>query len=76
MQSFNSSADFTSMLIPKKLFLTKGVGKHKDYLQSFELALRDAGIQHANIVEVSSIILQIVKSFQLKKEKNSSSLAR
>ncbi len=44
------------MLIPKKLFLTKGVGRHKDKLQSFELALRSAGIQHANIVEVSSII--------------------
>ena len=44
------------MLVPKKMFLTKGVGKHRDYLQSFELALRNAGIQHANIVEVSSII--------------------
>ncbi|MCD6572819.1 MAG: pyruvoyl-dependent arginine decarboxylase, partial [Thermoplasmata archaeon] len=30
------------MLIPKKLFLTKGVGRHKDYLQSFESALRNA----------------------------------
>ena len=56
MQSFFIGCDFTNMLIPKKVFLTKGVGKHKDYLQSFELALRDAGIQHANIVEVSSII--------------------
>jgi len=43
-------------LIPTKLFLTKGVGRHKDKLQSFELALRNAGIQHCNLVNVSSII--------------------
>ncbi len=43
-------------MIPKYFFLTKGVGKHKEQLQSFELALRNAGIQHCNIVNVSSII--------------------
>jgi arginine decarboxylase len=43
-------------MIPKYFFLTKGVGKHKDNLQSFELALRDAGIQQCNIVNVSSIV--------------------
>jgi arginine decarboxylase len=37
------------------MFFTKGVGRHKDYLQSFELALRDAGIEKCNIVNVSSI---------------------
>lgn len=42
-------------MIPKKMFLTKGVGVHKDYLQSFELALRNAGIEKCNIVCVSSI---------------------
>jgi len=31
-------------MVPKRLFLTKGVGKHKERLTSFELALRDAGI--------------------------------
>jgi arginine decarboxylase len=36
--------------------LTNGVGKHKEKLQSFELALRDAGIQHCNLVQVSSIV--------------------
>lgn len=41
--------------VPKKVFLTKGVGRHKDYLQSFELALRDAGIEKCNLVMVSSI---------------------
>jgi len=40
---------------PTKIFFTKGVGRHKDYLQSFELALRDAGIEMCNIVTVSSI---------------------
>lgn len=43
-------------MIPKYFFLTKGVGKHKDKLQSFELALRNAGIQHCNLVNVSSIV--------------------
>jgi arginine decarboxylase len=43
-------------MIPKYFFLTKGVGKHREQLQSFELALRDAKIQHLNLVNVSSII--------------------
>lgn len=42
-------------MVPSKIFFTKGVGRHKDYLQSFELALRDAGIQQYNLVSVSSI---------------------
>jgi len=45
-----------STFIPTKYFLTNGVGMHKDRLASFELALRDAGIQHCNLVSVSSII--------------------
>ena len=44
------------MIIPKKIFLTKGVGKHKEKLASFEAALRDAGIAPFNIVRVSSIL--------------------
>jgi arginine decarboxylase len=44
------------MLIPKKVFLTKGTGVHKDKLASFELALRDAGIEKCNLVSVSSIL--------------------
>jgi len=43
-------------MIPKYFFLTKGVGKHKEQLQSFELALRNAGIHYCNIVNVSSIV--------------------
>jgi arginine decarboxylase len=37
------------------MFFTKGVGKHRNNLQSFEIALRDAGIEHLNLVYVSSI---------------------
>ena len=42
-------------LIPRKLFLTRGVGIHKEKLTSFELALREAGIAQFNLVRVSSI---------------------
>lgn len=44
------------MLTPSKIFFTKGVGVHKDRLASFELALRDAGIEKCNLVMVSSIL--------------------
>jgi arginine decarboxylase len=37
-------------------FFTKGVGRHKDYLQSFESALRSAGVERCNLVSVSSIL--------------------
>ncbi len=43
------------MYVPTKMFFTKGVGKHKEYLTSFELALRNAGIEKCNLVTVSSI---------------------
>ena len=42
-------------MVPKRIFFTKGVGKHKERLTSFELALRDAGIASQNLVRVSSI---------------------
>lgn len=41
--------------VPTKIFFIKGVGVHKDKLASFELALRDAGIEKCNLVYVSSI---------------------
>lgn len=41
---------------PRKLFLTRGVGFHKEKLASFEEALRAAGIAHLNLVQVSSIL--------------------
>jgi arginine decarboxylase len=37
------------------MFFTKGVGYHHNKLQSFELALRNAGIEKCNMVYVSSI---------------------
>ncbi len=43
-------------MIPRHFFLTRGVGKHREYLQSFESALKSAGLQHCNMVSVSSII--------------------
>ena len=43
-------------MVPKRVFFTKGVGKHKHELQSFELALRSAGIEKCNLVNVSSIV--------------------
>ena len=47
---------FLRDMVPKKVFFTKGVGRHKHQLQSFELALRDADIEQCNLVYVSSII--------------------
>ncbi len=41
--------------VPREAFFTKGIGRHKNKLQSFELALRDAKIEKQNIVYVSSI---------------------
>jgi arginine decarboxylase len=43
------------LFVPKQMFFTKGVGKHRHNLQSFEEALRQAGIAHLNLVRVSSI---------------------
>ncbi len=43
-------------LIPKKVFFTSGVGRHTEYLESFEVALRNAGIEKYNLVTVSSIL--------------------
>lgn len=48
-------------IVPSKVFLTKGVGKHKERLASFELALRMAEIEKYNIVTVSSILPPRVK---------------
>jgi len=42
-------------MIPQEIFFTHGVGRHKLKLQSFEAALRNAGIAICNLVSVSSI---------------------
>ncbi|HQL09480.1 MAG TPA: arginine decarboxylase, pyruvoyl-dependent [Lentisphaeria bacterium] len=54
-------------MIPKRVFFTKGVGKHKEKLHSFEAALRDAGIAHCNLVTVSSILPPKCKLIPLRK---------
>ena len=41
---------------PTSLFLTRGIGIHRDRLTSFELALRDADIEQQNLVSISSIL--------------------
>lgn len=41
--------------VPREIFLTKGVGRHRDKLASFEEALRNAKIARFNLVHVSSI---------------------
>ncbi len=43
------------LFVPTKAFLTKGVGRHKEKLTSFEMALRDAHLANFNLVRVSSI---------------------
>jgi arginine decarboxylase len=42
-------------LVPKKVFFVKGEGFHRSKLAAFEQALRSAGIEKFNIVNVSSI---------------------
>ncbi len=44
-----------SILVPERMFFTRGVGKHRNNLESFEAALRSAGIAQCNLVKVSSI---------------------
>lgn len=48
-------------MVPREVFFTKGVGRHVHKLQSFELALRDAGIEKQNLVRVSSIYPTVCK---------------
>ncbi len=43
-------------MVPTHMFLTRGVGVHKEKLASFEQALRSAGIEFCNLVSVSSIL--------------------
>ncbi len=43
-------------MVPTRMFFTKGVGAHRAELRSYELALRAAGIEKCNLVNVSSIL--------------------
>ncbi|HEY8667153.1 MAG TPA: arginine decarboxylase, pyruvoyl-dependent [Tepidisphaeraceae bacterium] len=62
MESMVNGDDF----MPKECFFTKGVGRHAHKLMSFELALRDAGIEKQNLVRVSSIYPTTCKIIQPK----------
>ena len=42
--------------IPKRVFLTSGIGYHRQRLSAFEYALREADIEQQNLVSVSSIL--------------------
>jgi arginine decarboxylase len=44
--------------VPRGMFLTKGVGRHREELHSFELALRDAGIERSISGRVPPTITQ------------------
>jgi arginine decarboxylase len=55
------------LYVPSKIFFTKGVGRDKEYLASFELALRSAGIEICSLVTVSSIFPGNCKGLQKKK---------
>ncbi|MBN2376356.1 MAG: arginine decarboxylase, pyruvoyl-dependent [Sedimentisphaerales bacterium] len=54
-------------MIPKEIFFTRGVGRDRTELQSFEAALRDAGIAQCNLVSVSSIFPAGCKTLTRKK---------
>lgn len=51
----DNSACRSLSFVPREVFFTRGKGFHRDKLQSFELALRNAGIAQLNLVKVSSI---------------------
>jgi arginine decarboxylase len=42
--------------VPRRVFLTHGVGTHRQQLSAFEYALRAADIEQQNLVTVSSIL--------------------
>ena len=46
----------TQSMTPRRFFLTKGIGRHRYQLKSFEEALRNAGVAQQNLVQVSSIV--------------------
>jgi arginine decarboxylase len=53
-------------MLPTKIFFTKGAGVHKEYLTSFEMALRAADIAQYNLVSISSIYPPNVKKITVK----------
>lgn len=52
----NTAISGDKMYVPSEVFLAKGIGSHRAPVASFELALRDAGVEPYNFVHVSSIL--------------------
>ena len=77
MKSITQKPSDFNMFVPKKIFFTNGVGTHREELHSFELALRDAGIEKFNLVQVSSIFppgCKVISKQQGLKEINQGSI--
>ena len=55
-------------MIPRKSFVTKGTGVHKDRLASFELALRATGIKNTTLYMFQAFCLPIAKLYPKKKD--------
>ena len=53
--NMSDESGFGKRFVPSRVFLTRGVAKHREKLNSFELALRNAKIEKYNLVTVSSI---------------------
>ena len=51
-------------MVPSKIFMTKGIGVHKDRLSSFELALRDAGIENLILSQFPAFYRQTARLYQ------------
>ena len=65
-----------SVIVPSKVFLTRGRGQHTEKLVSFEKALREAGIAPFNLVRVSSIYPPHCRLISRRKGSGSSNRAR
>ncbi|MYA27991.1 MAG: arginine decarboxylase, pyruvoyl-dependent [Nitrospira sp. SB0666_bin_27] len=57
-------------MVPTHIFLTRGVGVHREKLASFEEALRSAGVAACNLVSVSSILPPNCKIIPRKRGEN------
>ena len=57
-------------MVPTHMFLTRGVGVHREKLASFEEALRSAGVAYCNLVSVSSILPPNCKIIPRKRGEN------
>lgn len=60
------------LFLPKKVILTKGIGRGISQVNAFDNALLDAGIANYNLIRVSSIVPPKAKIFYLKDLKSKS----